>query len=130
MREQQEKHSRRTGERRRGRRAEWIRLDNASKIFPPNHNSMDTKVFRLTCELTEAVQPDLLQEATDQTFAAYPLLQYVLRRGVFWYYLEKLNLEPVVTEDHLGVCAAIYKEEQRDRLRTDSGSSRPSTTHP
>lgn len=97
-------------------RAEWIRLDNASKIFPPNHNSIDTKVFRLTCELAEVVDPEILQQAADQTYRAYPLLQYVLRRGVFWYYLEKYNLEPVVLEESQGVCAPIYKEEQRDLL--------------
>lgn len=101
---------------RRQPRSEWIRLDNASKIFPPNHNSMDTKVFRLTCELAEPVDPAALQEAADQTFEAYPLLQYILRRGVFWYYLERYNLEPIVHEEQLGVCAAIYKEEQRELL--------------
>ena len=41
----------------------WKRLDNASKIFPATSNNRDTKVFRLSCQLYEDVDPLVLQEA-------------------------------------------------------------------
>ena len=39
--------------------AEWIRLDNASKIFPATCDNRDTKVFRISCELYEPVEAGL-----------------------------------------------------------------------
>ena len=37
------------------RESSWSRLDNAAKIFPPNSNKRDTKVFRFTCRLKEEI---------------------------------------------------------------------------
>ena len=41
----------------------WIRLDNASNIFLAARNEIDTKVFRLTVEMKERVEPSILQNA-------------------------------------------------------------------
>jgi hypothetical protein len=46
---------------------EWMRLDNAAKIFPSNTNEKDTKVFRFVCELKEEIDRDTLQRALDKT---------------------------------------------------------------
>ena len=64
-------------------RASWIRLDNASKIFPATANYQDTKVYRVTAELKEAVDPVILQEAVDAVMPRFPSFNTVLRRGVF-----------------------------------------------
>ena len=61
---------------------EWIRLDNAAKIFPPTTNEKDTKVFRLS-ELNEQVDKDILQQALDKTMIHFPLYRTILRKGVF-----------------------------------------------
>ncbi len=73
-------------------RASWIRLDNASKIFPATANYQDTKVYRVTAELKEAVDPVILQEAVDAVMPRFPSFNTVLRRGVFWYYFEQSEL--------------------------------------
>lgn len=85
-----------------GGRASWIRLDNASKVFPAVVNHQDTKVFRVTAELNEAVDPEILQRALDAIVPRFPSFNTVLRRGVFWYYFEQSDLRCIVrpeTED-------------------------------
>ena len=83
-------------------KARWIRLDNASKVFPATANLKDTKVFRMTVELKEAVDPDILQQALDAIMPRFQNFEVVLRRGVFWYYFEQSDLRCLVrpeTED-------------------------------
>lgn len=94
----------------------WRRLDNASKIFPPTVTNRDTKVFRLYCELTEEVDPKLLQEAVSPTLDSFPLYRSVLRRGAFWYYFESSDLEPVVEEESRPICAPLYLKEEKSLL--------------
>ncbi|NCB52721.1 MAG: hypothetical protein EOM54_12730 [Clostridia bacterium] len=87
---------------------EWSRLDNASKIFPATWSSKDPKVFRLSCELFEAVEQDVLQIALDMTIDNFPLCKSVLRKGVFWYYLESSGIRPEVLLEEDPICAPIY----------------------
>ena len=42
------------------KRANWYELDNAAKIVPSTAKGANTRVFRLTCELTENVDEDIL----------------------------------------------------------------------
>lgn len=87
---------------------EWTKLENASKVFPATWSIKDPKVFRLSCELYEAVQPDVLQKAVDAALEDFPLYRSVLRRGIFWYYLELSDIRPVVQEESSTICAPIY----------------------
>jgi len=98
------------------RKTEWTRLDNASKIFPSNCNRRDTKVFRVSCELYETVEPEILQQALDKAIQNFPLFKSVLRRGLFWYYFETTNIEPTVEEETNPVCAPIYFKDKRNLL--------------
>lgn len=95
---------------------EWTRLDNAAKIFPPNTSEKDTKVFRFVCELKEEVDEDILKKALDQTMELFPMYRVVLRRGVFWYYLENTDLQPEVTQEHKLPCSMIYRQNRRNLL--------------
>jgi hypothetical protein len=97
-------------------RKDWVRLDNASKIFPATSNNKDTKVFRLSCELKDDVDPAVLQEALDQTIKVFPHYSSVMRRGIFWYYLEEENIDPIVTKEQTPVCAPLYVHEERNLL--------------
>ncbi len=87
---------------------EWRRLENVSKVFPATWDMKDPKVFRLTCALHEAVEPDALQKAVDTALEDFPLYKSVLRRGIFWYYLELSEIRPVVQEENNAICAPIY----------------------
>jgi hypothetical protein len=90
------------------REIEWSRLDNYSKIFPASWSLKDPKVFRLSCELFEAVEPCVLQSALDAAMNDFPLYRYVLRRGLFWYYLESSEMRPEIKLESDPVCAPIY----------------------
>lgn len=98
------------------KKVKWARLDNASKIFPSTSNNRDTKVFRLACELYEDVDPSILQQALNMSLESFPLFRSVLRSGVFWYYFETSDIEPVVLKESTPVCAPIYDKDRRNLL--------------
>lgn len=87
---------------------QWSRLDNAAKIFPPTAKGRDTKVFRFACELKEEVDGKLLQQALIKTVDQFPIYRSVLRRGLFWYYLEESSAIPWVHMENTPVCGKIY----------------------
>jgi NRPS condensation-like uncharacterized protein len=89
-------------------RASWIRLDNASKIFPATANYQDTKVFRITAELNEPVDPVILQQAVDAVMPRFPSFNTVLRRGVFWYYFEQSELTCTVQPETEELYEPLY----------------------
>lgn len=79
--------------------SKWRKLDNAALAFPPATDKNDTRVFRMYCELTEEISPQILQDALDRTMKKYPLFQVVLRKGLFWFYLERRDIRAVAKEE-------------------------------
>lgn len=94
----------------------WSRLDNAAKIFPSASTKDSTNVFRFSCELYEEIDPHTLQRALDLTVAQFPAYLSVLKRGMFWYYLETSNLSPTVKLDAKPPCSPIYDRNRRTLL--------------
>lgn len=86
----------------------WSRLDNAAKIFPSNSSARDPKVFRFACELNDVVDAVILQSALDKTLEQFPFFQSVMKRGIFWYYLEETDAKPLVIEEHEQPCMPLY----------------------
>ncbi len=95
---------------------EWMKLDNAAKIFPPNTSEKDTKVFRFVCELKEEIDRDTLQRALDKALPMFPVYQTVLRKGMFWYYFESTDARPEVTEEKKLPCSMLYRVNRRNLL--------------
>ena len=79
--------------------SKWRKLDNAALAFPLVTGKDDTRVFRFYCELREAVDEEILQKALEETMEKYPLFQAVLRKGLFWFYLEHRDIRPVVKKE-------------------------------
>ena len=79
----------------------WYKLDNAAKMVPGTTHFANTRVFRICCELTEEVDPAILQEALDATVRSFPYFNSVLRTGLFWYYLEEIR-EPLIVRQDAG----------------------------
>ncbi len=90
---------------------QWTRLDNAAKIFPATSSVIDPKVFRCTCELYHEVEPNLLQQALDETMEAFPYFRSILKKGFFWYYLEQSALMPEVVLETKPPCSPIYSRD-------------------
>lgn len=97
-------------------RQKWVRLDNASNIFLAASTNSDTKVFRLSAEMAHAVDPVCLQKALDKVYDRYLLYHSVLRRGVFWYYLEMSELRPIIEEENVTPCTALYHFDRKELL--------------
>ena len=90
------------------RDAAWEPLDNAAKIFPSISNKRDPKVFRFACELREAVEPELLQQALDAALEDFPIFRSTLREGFFWHYLKESDQRPLVQQECELPCSTIY----------------------
>lgn len=91
----------------------WRKLDNAAQAFPAAAGKKDSRVFRVYCELKEPVQEQYLQEALNLTLQKYPLFQSVLRKGLFWFYLERRNLKAVVRRERKPPCSRIYISDRK-----------------
>ena len=87
---------------------QWYKLDNVSRVFLATHNLRDPRSLRVTAELTEEVDPELLQLALDQLMEVRPQLQVAIRRGFFWHYMEPCNARPMVEPDREGPCPVLY----------------------
>ena len=98
------------------KRAYWRSLDNAAKIFSAASSPKDTRVFRFYCELKEEVKEEILQEALNQTIQKYPVFLSVMRKGLFWHYLEKSELRPVVREEYKEPCSSLYVRDKKTLL--------------
>ena len=96
--------------------SKWRKLDNAALAFPLVTGKNDTRVFRFYCELNENVDPKLLQDALDKTMEKYPLFQMVLRKGLFWFYLERRDISPVVKKEKKSPCSRLYIPDKKNLL--------------
>ncbi|MDD3171689.1 MAG: hypothetical protein PHO86_05145 [Bacilli bacterium] len=91
----------------------WYRLDNAGKIFPSVSNARRSNLFRLSVNLTEEVNPTVLQEALNTTIKRFVTFNVKLKRGLFWYYLEENKETPlVVLEDPFLLEPLNHREEK------------------
>lgn len=94
----------------------WSRLDNAAKAFPSTSEKSDTRVFRFSCELFEEIDPEILQFAVDKAIEEFPSWLCVMKRGLFWYYLEQSDLKPIVKQEYQRPCSPIYISGRRNLL--------------
>lgn len=83
----------------------WSRLDNAGLIFPAAKRRGWYNVFRLSADLTEPIDRDVMQSALDVTVKRFPLIGSRLRAGFFWYYLEQTEAPEIVRDG----CCPIMK---------------------
>ena len=76
----------------------------------------DTRVFRFYCQLKETVDGEILQQALDQTMEKYPLFQAVLRKGLFWFYLERRDIHATVKQEKRPPCSSLYIPDKKSLL--------------
>mgnify|MGYP001294810889 CR=1 FL=1 len=73
---------------------EWLRLDNAAKIYPAAKRRNWLNVFRVSSTLKEPVDPAVLKSALDVTVRRFPSIAVRIESGMFWYYLESIGKAP------------------------------------
>ena len=87
--------------------SKWRKLDNAALAFPLVTGKDDTRVFRFYCQLKEKVDGEILQSALDQA---------ILRKGLFWFYLEHRSLRAVVKQETEPPCSRLYIPDKKSLL--------------
>ncbi len=78
----------------------WYRLDTAALIFPAVARRDWCNAFRLSATLSENIDPELLQRASDELEKRFPSFFVALHKGVFWYYLEEHRQRVTVQPDY------------------------------
>ena len=91
----------------------WMKLDNAAKIYPAAKRRKWKALFRLSAELTEDIDPDVLAQAQKSTLSRFPGFALKLKRGVFWYYLEQIDEQPDISQDIGYPCAHMDFRENK-----------------
>ena len=73
---------------------QYLRLDNASFIYPASLSKKYASLFRMSVTLSEPVCAATLQRALEATVARIPTFGYTLTGGAFWWYLRRLDRVP------------------------------------
>jgi len=94
----------------------WYRLDNAAKLYPAIKNRHWTAIFRVSVDMDEPVDRELLQQALVMVTQRMGIFACRLRAGVFWYYFERNKKDPVVMDDAVNPCIRLYRREKTGHL--------------
>ena len=94
----------------------WYHLDNAAKIFPAVSDARNTNVYRISCELTEHIRPELLQCALNDALLHFACFRMIMRRGLFWFYLEPTDLIPIVELENDRLCTRLFYKNIKELL--------------
>lgn len=78
---------------------QWLRLDNAAKIYPAALRRNWSNVFRLSATLTEPIDREVLRAALNVTIRRFPSIAVRLRKGAFWFYLERIPEAPQILNE-------------------------------
>jgi len=88
-------------------------LDNAAKIYPSARGRRSPSIFRLSMELTENIDKEVLSRALDRTLKRMPSFSQHLKRGFFWYRLEHNTELPPIFDEIRNPC--VYFNEKANR---------------
>ncbi len=86
----------------------WLKLDNAAIIYPSTLSKKYATMFRLTITLNEIVDQKVLNKALLKVINRFPSFCYELKQGLFWFYMKKNQLNPVIEEDYNNPMLRIY----------------------
>lgn len=82
-----------------GTKPQWLRLDNAAKIYPAALRRNWSNVFRVSATLNEPIDRDILRAVLDVTIRRFPSMGVRLRKGFFWFYLERIPEVPQIYDE-------------------------------
>ncbi len=87
----------------------WYKLDLSANVYPTLQRKNFSNVYRISLSLKEKVQPDILQQALNQTLCRFPTFQVAIRKGLFWRYLEPNHRPgPFVQPDIENPCMPMH----------------------
>ncbi|MDD2647686.1 MAG: hypothetical protein PHI27_08905 [Eubacteriales bacterium] len=80
---------------------EWLKLDNAAKIYPSTYSRTQNHLYRISAEMSETVARGTLKAALGAVIPRFPSIAVSLHRGLFWYYFEPIKHVPDIRDDGL-----------------------------
>ncbi len=90
---------------------QWMPLDNAGKVFPGQNTNRWSNVFRLSVELKEEIEPEILKTALNKALERIPFFRVKIRKGFFGNYFERNERECPLSHDIKNHCYRInFKE--------------------
>lgn len=89
----------------------WMKLDNAAKIYPAAMSRGWMALFRLSASFADPIDPDILQLALDNTIVRFPVFAQRLRRGLFWFYFERVDAQLTLQKDVGNPCVRMNLRE-------------------
>ncbi|MBR1970149.1 MAG: hypothetical protein IKA17_07315 [Clostridia bacterium] len=92
----------------------WVRLDNAAKIYPAARRRNWTNLFRQSASLKEDIDKEVLSSALEVVVKRFPTIAARLRKGVFWYYLQELEMPPEIVDEYSYPLTYMDKKEIRE----------------
>ncbi len=95
---------------------EWLKLDNAAKIFPGQNSRSWSNVFRVGFELKEEVEIEVLKKALNTTLKRIPGFNVRIRKGFFWHYFEENPKTCPIRPDIKNLCYRINFKENNGYL--------------
>ncbi len=94
----------------------WYPLDNAAKIFPAVYSEKRPYNFCFSAILTENVNVEKLNKAINNILDRVPTFKTKLKRGLFWYYLERNKKSFIAQEEPADYLSLIDFAENNDYL--------------
>ena len=85
----------------------WYPLDDAAKIYPISMKFGKMPIFRLSCYLKSDVVPEILQMALTFTIKRFPSFATIVRKGVFWHYLDSVKRRFTINADKGVPCQSL-----------------------
>lgn len=75
---------------------EWTRLENSAIIYPSCRTRKYAAMYRVSIVLDSEVSGELLDKALKTVITRFPSFRYTVKKGLFWWFLQKLENEPVL----------------------------------
>ncbi len=95
---------------------EWMKLDNAAKIYPLVESDYIPSVYRFSVTLDIEINKDVLLEALNHVILRFPYYKVTLKKGFFWYYLEENHNNLEIYEDTKVPCRRIDRDDNNGYL--------------
>jgi NRPS condensation-like uncharacterized protein len=85
----------------------WHKLDNTAIIFPIISSKRISNVFRVSVNLKQEIEEDLLKKSLEKTLPLFENFGVKLKRGLFWYYFETNTKAPIIEKEQDYPCTYI-----------------------
>lgn len=97
----------------------WYKLDNAALMYPLVARRESASVFRLAVQLTQEVDPVVLQYAVNDVFPRFPTICGCLKRGFFWPFIDRPNVPIIVKKQTKIPGRPIKLDGKRSQIRVN-----------